>query len=94
MRYVFYINGDIIVDFYNGIFNVGEFLDKTQSAYDVLDPVNFYCSCADVYVACPHGGEYLIKADLKRAHRIGVHVYLVFPDKAADGCHLADALGA
>ncbi len=94
VSYVLDVYGHVIVYGHDGRADVFEVLDESEAADDVFDLVDLDVSCPDVEVRHFDGVEYVGEFDAVRSHGVGVDVYLVFLDVAADGGDLGNTFCA
>ncbi len=83
----------VVVDLDHGILDVGQLLDETDAADDILDLVDLDRPRADVEIRHLDRLYDFVEPHAVRPHRVRVDVHLVFLDKPADRCHFAHARG-
>ena len=88
------IDRDIVIDLDDGLLDIDEVLDETQTTNDVFDLVDLDRPRADVDIRGLHRLDDLFQGHAIGPHRVGVHVDLVLAHEAADRSHFADPLGS
>jgi len=78
----------------DGLAQVVEVLDETETANDVFDAIDLDRACADIKVAPAHGIEDLVQRNVECAQGVGVDVDLILAHVTADRSNFGDAVDA
>ena len=86
-------DGDIVVDLDDDLLDIGDGLNKSDAANNILDAVDLNRPRPNIPVGSPDRAEHIVQSDIGRVHGVRIHIDLVFPDETTNRSDLRDAAG-